>query len=86
MTMHGCRLFVLVGVLLLGGSPAFCAEPVARAESTVVVGDAAPVPVVLAGGWGIGKWFSGGGARTRVVQFCVATMCVALFIMMRKLR
>ena len=42
----------------------------------------APAPLL---GWGIGKWFVGSGGRTRVVQFCVVTMCIALFIMMRKL-
>ena len=33
---------------------------------------------------GIGSFFSGMGSRTRVVQFCVLTMAVALFILMKK--
>jgi hypothetical protein len=86
MTMHCSRVVFLLGVFLLAGSPAVSAETAAREGSTAAVsGDAAPAPVLLAGGWGIGKWFSGSGGRARVVQFCVGTMCIALFIMMRKL-
>ena len=33
---------------------------------------------------GLGNLFSGLGARSRVVQFCVVTMAVALFILMKK--
>ena len=33
---------------------------------------------------GIGSFFSGIGSRTRVVQFCVLTMVVALVILMKK--
>jgi hypothetical protein len=40
--------------------------------------------VVLGDIWSICGYFSGGG-RTRIVQICVVAMCIALFIMMRKL-
>jgi hypothetical protein len=41
-------------------------------------------PVVFADGFSLKGFFSGMGSRTRVVQLCVVTMCLALFIMMRK--
>jgi hypothetical protein len=68
------------------------AAPPARAESgspgtTPAAREvrAAPPPVLLAEGWSPWQYFRGAAGRTRVVQFCVVTMCVALFIMMRKL-
>jgi hypothetical protein len=42
--------------------------------------------VVLADGFSIGKVFSGLNSRARIVQGCIVFMCIALFIMMRKLR
>jgi hypothetical protein len=33
---------------------------------------------------GIGSYISGLNNRTRVVQFCVIVMCLALFILMKK--
>ena len=56
-----------------------------RLRSCVAAIGSPTQPPVLLAGWGIGRWFAGGGGRARVVQFCVVTMCVALFIMMRKL-
>ncbi len=35
-------------------------------------------------GWSIKNLFRGLNTRTRIIQFCVVTMCVALFIMMKK--
>jgi hypothetical protein len=82
------KMFLLAGLLLCDAIPAATttleAGPSA-AVSTVCVGDNSSSTVLLAEGWSIGKWFSGSGGRTRVVQFCVVTMCIALFIMMRKL-
>ena len=90
MTTHYSRLFFVIGLLLWAGWSPVCAESLAAEGSTAVVraadGEAAPAPVLLAQSWSLGRWFSGSGGRTRVVQFCVVTMCVALFIMMRKLR
>jgi hypothetical protein len=89
MMMHCFKLFCLASLLLLALAPPVCAERPTRHGTTAVVcaaGDGdAPATVLLAQGWGIGRWFSGTGGRTRVVQFCVVTMCIALFIMMRKL-
>jgi hypothetical protein len=33
---------------------------------------------------GLGTYFSGLNNRTRIVQFCVIVMCIALFILMKK--
>ena len=33
---------------------------------------------------GLGAYFSGMASRSRVIQICVATMAVALFIMLKK--
>ncbi len=89
MTRHCFRPFVFLGLLLVAGWSPVWAAPVAAERSTAVVRadvETAPAPVLLAGSFSFGRWFSGSGGRTRVVQFCVVTMCVALFIMMRKLR
>jgi hypothetical protein len=89
MIMHCYRLFFLVGVILFAACTPASAETFEGRRSAAAVckakAETPPMPVLLAGGWSIGKWFSGSGGRTRVVQFCVVTMCVALFIMMRKL-
>jgi hypothetical protein len=89
MMTHFLKLFCLVGLLLLALSPPAHAETSSRPRTAAVAcaaGDGnAPAPVLLAQGLGIGRFFSGAGGRTRVVQFCVVTMCIALFIMMRKL-
>jgi hypothetical protein len=67
-----------------------CAETPIRVNSSAALvaaeyGANSANAVLLAEGWGIGSWFSGANARSRVVRFCVVTMCIALFIMMRKL-
>jgi hypothetical protein len=89
MTMHCLKLVFLVGLVLLALSPPASAQPRAGQGDSAAVcaagGVDAPSPILLAQGWSLGRWFSGAGGRTRVVQFCVVTMCVALFIMMRKL-
>ena len=85
--MRNCdfRWIALVVLLLsAGGSPAFgyrLSAIESRAESRKPSADA----VVPAGDWGLGKFVAGGG-RPRIVQICVAAMCIALFILMRKLR
>jgi hypothetical protein len=40
---------------------------------------------VFAEGWSVKGYFSGLATRSRIIQFCAFVMCVALFIMMRKL-
>lgn len=85
---------VVIALLLPAGSPAFATCGAASGEWQVAREDRcssrhSPLAtrylsaVVLADGWGIGHFFSGGG-RTRVVQVSVVAMCIALFIMMRK--
>jgi hypothetical protein len=84
--MHCFRLVLLVGLTFLAVTPPASAEAPHREGPSPAVCAAPPAPTLLAAGsWSIGRWFSGTGGRTRVVQFCVVTMCVALFIMMRKL-
>jgi hypothetical protein len=89
MMMHCFKLFCLTVLVLLAVSPSVCSQTPPRAGTAASVcaarGAGEPAPVVLAQGWGIGRYFSGTGGRTRVVQLCVVTMCIALFIMMRKL-
>jgi hypothetical protein len=70
----------LLALLLLG--PCAAAAPAARpAPACAAAVTAGPV---LAEGFSLKGFFSGMGSRTRVVQLCVVTMCLALFIMMRK--
>jgi hypothetical protein len=87
MTMYCFRLIVLVGLVSTSIAPAEAAQAEGGGRPAAVVlpssGHASSSGPLLAS-WSFGKWVSGGG-RARVVQFCVATMCVALFIMMRKL-
>jgi len=33
---------------------------------------------------GIGSWLSGLATQSRVIQICIVTLCLALFIMMKK--
>lgn len=63
----------------LAAPPALRAAPPATATPVVVGSHAPPFAAVL----GVGKFFSLNN-RTRIVQFCILAMCVALFIMMRK--
>ena len=70
---------ILLAVLLLG--PFATPAPAARPVPVAAAAAAAPV---LAEGFSLKGYFSGIGSRTRVVQLCVVTMCLALFIMMRK--
>ena len=60
------------------------AAPVAAAPASPALERAAPATVVVADG-AVGSFVTGGG-RARVVQVCAVVMCIALFIMMRKLR
>ncbi len=96
MMMHCFKLFFLVGLTIAAAVAPASATWVAGGGWRVA-GVSSPVirhpppathvasPVLFADGFSFGKWFSGGG-RTRVVQFCAAAMCLALFIMMRKLQ
>jgi hypothetical protein len=50
-----------------------------------VAGAASPAEQpVLEAGLGLGRFFTGVGSRSRVVQVCVVVMCLALFILMKK--
>lgn len=82
MRCHGLRRIVVVLILLLPAGPPAFAEATLSPYSDASV-HSAPCPAVLANGWGIGHLLSGGG-RGRVVQVSVVTMCIALYIMMRK--
>jgi len=89
MMMHCFKLIVFGALTFWVAAPPASASGAASGEWRVVRNETftthhSPLTTHLfAEGWGFGRWFSGGG-RTRVVQFCAATMCVALFIMMRK--
>jgi hypothetical protein len=88
MTTHGLRsLLVVVLFLPAAAAPVAARTPAADGPTPALKADrpdAGPAaPVLLADGVSIGKWLSGG--RSRVVQVCVVAMCIALFIMMRKL-
>ncbi len=88
MTMSCHRRVLLTALLLLTTTAAAPADASERPGSFAVVRadvDAVTAPVLLAEGFSFGKWFAGGG-RTRVVQFCAGAMCVALFVMIRKLQ
>jgi hypothetical protein len=77
------RIALVVLLLLAGGSrlSALGSSPRLIAERRTPNADS----TVLAQGWSIGKFVAGGG-RARIVQICVVVLCIALFIMMRKLR
>jgi hypothetical protein len=92
MVHHGNRaFFFLCLILLLLCPPAHAAGPLG--QGAPVSSSAAPTnnrsiaaSALLAESWGIGSLFSTiGNNRARVVQFCMVVMCLALFIMMRKL-
>jgi hypothetical protein len=79
-------VFAVAAILCTASAPTVViAGEAERAPAAAQPSDGLTVPL-LAEGFSIGRWFSGSGGRARVVQFCVATMVVALFIMMRKLR
>jgi hypothetical protein len=87
---HGNRLslagLALVCFLALSGIASIRGdEPPSPAATVLVAGDGvAPSPVVFADGWSVKRLFSGLNNRGRVVQLCIVTMCLALFILMRK--
>jgi hypothetical protein len=83
MRNHALRQFVLVVLLLWSvKSPAFAGAPVRPGPAAAV--RPAPSAIVRADVQNFGHFFTGGG-RTRIVQICVVVMCIALFIMMKKL-
>jgi hypothetical protein len=91
MSNHDFRRFVLVVLLFLGaGSPVFSAVEW-RTGSVSCRVEYASNPAAYAAGsplwadvWSLGHFFTSGG-RARIVQVCVVAMCLALFIMMRKI-
>ncbi|HEY7308644.1 MAG TPA: hypothetical protein VH643_04690 [Gemmataceae bacterium] len=81
------KLICLVA-LIVGAAPAASAAVNLQTETTAAIrenADGGSSSPTLFAVWSIGKWFSGSAGRARVVQLCVVTMCIALFIMMRKL-
>jgi hypothetical protein len=78
----GCVVFL---ALLWAGSPAVSAAPTNTASNhPSAIRNHQLEKLVLAESWSMGKFLSGAGSRTRVVQICVVVMCIALFIMIRK--
>ncbi len=88
MSNYTLQRFFLVALLLLAtGSPASALERRAGSvsdRSFPPVAYAPGSPIVFADVWDIAHFITSGG-RTRIVQMCVVAMCLALFIMMRKL-
>jgi hypothetical protein len=71
----------LLLAFLLGAAPEARAAPDASPSTA-----AAPAPLLAEGGWNIGSLFIGiTQNRTRIIQFCAVIMCLALYILMRKL-
>jgi hypothetical protein len=58
--------------------------PKAPVSQTVLSADLSGSPLAFAEGLSMSKFFSGMNNRGRVVQVCIVTMCIALFILMRK--
>jgi hypothetical protein len=83
MSSHDFRRFFLVALLLLAVSSPLCADTAAKPRPTVAVCCFSDT-VLWADVWNLGHFFTSGG-RARIVQVCVVAMCIALFIMMRKL-
>jgi hypothetical protein len=79
---HGFQGVLLAVFLLMPAALPAAAEAAARPR-VVVEARSVPGALVLADGGSVGKFLAGG--RTRVVQFCVVIMCIALFIMIKKL-
>jgi hypothetical protein len=83
MINHPFQQFVLIVLLLWAeSSPAFAGASVTPRPAAAT--PLAPATILSAYSWNIGHFLSGGG-RMRIVQICVVTMCIALFILMRKL-
>jgi hypothetical protein len=83
MINHLFQRFVLIVLLLWAeSSPAFAGASVTPRPAAAV--RPAPATIMPAYSWNISHSFPSGG-RTRIVQFCVVVMGIALFIMMRKL-
>jgi hypothetical protein len=75
----------LFSFLLFAACSTACAGDAPRLSATCHAETPAATVVLAEGGWSLGKYIAGGG-RTRIVQVCAAVMCVALFILMRKLQ
>jgi hypothetical protein len=76
---------LLLLLLLLAGAPAQAAPVVPAAPAGVSAAGGAHVPLAASTSrWSVRKLFSGLSSRTRIVQFCVVVMCLALFILMRR--
>jgi hypothetical protein len=82
------RLLLLAAVALLGGEAVPAEASAAEAVCTSGRSDnpaGPPHGALFADGWSISRLISGLNNRTRIVQFCVAVMCLALFILCKKL-
>jgi hypothetical protein len=89
---HFCVAFL---VLLAGSLAAPAGEPESSVQESVTSATPVPsmqtsVPVLLAeeastdNSWSIRKVFALANNRTRAIQICVALMCLALLIMIKK--
>lgn len=83
MSSHDFRQFFLVALLLFAVAPPVCAD-VARKPHPMAAVCCASDTTLWADAWSFGHVFTGGG-RARIVQICVVLMCLALFILMKKL-
>lgn len=83
----GCVLLLF----LVAQIPSACGETTQQTHVQLTAGPTPPVPILLAeetttkhDGWSIRKVLGLVNNRTRVIQACVALMCLALFIMIKK--
>jgi hypothetical protein len=83
MSSYEFRQFFLVTLLLFAVGSPVCADAADKPRPAAAVRCVSDT-VLWADAWSFGHFFTGGG-RARIVQICVVVMCIALFIMMKKL-
>ena len=74
---------LVVALLLFSPAPAAATEPPSPDESACVASPSALPSPVLAANW-FTKYLVGVSGRTHVIRICFVTMCLALFILMKK--
>jgi hypothetical protein len=76
-------LCLVVALLLLSPAPAAASDLAPSDESACVASPSALPSPVLAANW-FTKYLTGVSGRTHVIRICFVTMCLALFILMKK--